>query len=228
MSKKEGKKEGKIDFVSGLGVAFEIISRLVISLKALGGKGEELRLVLSVPGLSDKIAELIMDCGQKVRETYKVIVDYSMTLAEMIKAGNYDWVNDAIVKRFKIQGSGKHAFDLVLVTVPEILEWLIAQGQASEEQIAEKWVTTRQVIAYLSSHGLLAALIEHLLAFGAAYPELKRQFQIIALGSSFVHGHGPRDCSCLDGPVDERGLSLFCFVDDSRWNDRCCFLAVGK
>jgi hypothetical protein len=163
-----------------------------------------------------------------VKIIFNIIVDYSLELSEMIKLGQYDWVNDDIIKHFTLQGLGKQAFDLVLVTVPEILEWLIAEGQATEEQIAEKWVTTRQVIAYLASHGLLAALIEHLLAFGATYPELQRQFLIIALGSSFVVDDGDRNYPCLNCDDGERRLNLRWNDDDRHWDETCRFLAVGK
>jgi len=198
------------------------------SLDAQGVTREGLKALRSNPPLARAVTALIMAGIQYVQAIYKVIVDYSLSLSEMIKLGKYELVNDDIIKHFTIQGSGKQATDLVLVTVMEVLDWLISQGQATKEQMAEKWVTTKQVIAYLASHGLLAALIEHLLAFGATYPELQRQFPIIALGSVWFHARGNRYYPSLGSDGDRRELSLRWHGDGRRWGEACRFLALRK
>jgi hypothetical protein len=203
-------------------------SEVDATLEVLGKHGvtsEGLKAVRKDPNLAAKVALLIM---AGLRLIFKVIVDYGLSLDEMIKAGKYDWVSDAIVKHFTPQGEGKRVVDLVLVTVPEILEWLIAEGHASEEQIAGKWVTTKQVFAYFASHGLMAALIEYLLALGATNPELQKHFDLIALGSSYVGNDNGRRSPTLCCENGNRKLHLSWVDDAVRWLDSSRFLAVGK
>ena len=66
-----------------------------------------------------------------MEKIYKVVVDYSKSLIEMIKAGEYCWVNDDLTtKRFELQGAGQHEVELVLVhlnrdaTTKEVQEYL--------------------------------------------------------------------------------------------------------
>jgi hypothetical protein len=114
--------------------------------------------------------------------------------------------------------------ELVLVTFMEILDWLIAQGQTKEAQIAEKWFTTREVIAYMVCHGLYEAFIEHLLFFGANCPEQLRSMPI-ALGSSFADGLGHRLYPYMSGGCEP---FLGSTADDDCWDFTCCFLAVRQ
>jgi len=102
---------------------------------------------------------------QFLRTKFPVLVNYGFNLVEMIERGKYDWKNDEITpKNFKIEGSGEIPVDLVLVHFGES-------------------ITTQDVKQRLSDQGLVSAKIEHLLAFGARYPELQRKFPVVALGS---------------------------------------------
>ncbi|MBU4315415.1 hypothetical protein KJ673_03345, partial [Patescibacteria group bacterium] len=68
--------------------------------------------------------------------------------------------------------------------------------------------------------------IEELLAFGATYPEVQRQFPIICLGSSWVDRGGRRHAPFLSGYGSGRELRLgWC---GSVWDGYCRFLAVRK
>ena len=204
------KKKETGDFVRSTGLVFEIIKKISDAIKTLGGSDDDLHRVLTEKGLAGKIAEVIMAINQKVDETYKVIVDYGLSLAEMVKAGKYDWFNDDITdKRFEVQGDGQHEVELVLVHL-------------------NRNATTKEVLEYLHNQGLEPAKIEHLLAFGATYPELQKQFPIIALGSSFVDVSGDRFYPYLSCNDDERKLDLDWDDDDSCWVDACRFLAFRK
>jgi hypothetical protein len=154
------------------------------------------------------LAEALMP--KAMRKTYKVVVDYSKSLVEMIKLGNYGLVDDNIkFKNFSIQGVGRDEEDLVLVYL----------GRDA---------TTKEVLEHLVSLGLEAAAIEHLLAFGAKYPDVQRKFPVICLGSSFVNDRGNRLVPCLLGHDSSRLLSLDNNRDDRRWAAPCRFLAVHK
>ena len=204
------RKAKKGEFVSALGVVFEIIKKISDAIKSLGGNDEDLRRVLTEDGLAKKVAEVIMTSKQKACETYKVIVDYSLSLAKMIEAGKYDWFNEDITdKNFTIQGMGQHEVELVLVHL-------------------DRDATTKEVLDYLKEQCLEPAKIEHLLAFGAAYRDVQREFLIIALGSSFVNDNGNRFYPYLDGSDDWRKLSLYWEDDGDPWDGACRFLALRK
>jgi|GEM_PF-1554663 len=200
-------------------------SEITATMEVLGNHGvtrEGLTSLRKNPDLAAKVVLLIM---VSVRTIYHVMMR-TMTLAEMIKACNCGYNHpDINAKNFPIQNTGKQSVDLVLVKARDIIEWLIAQGQAAAGQ---GWVTTKQVVDYMVSHGLLEALIEHLLAFGAANPDAQRESPIIALGSSFVSGDGLRGCPCLRSLGNERGLDLDWDVGDGHWLDDCRFLALRK
>jgi len=204
----------KSEFLKGAGKMWAIMQVIVNAVLEMGGSDEDLHRLLTDSGLVKKIAELIMSGKQKVEEKaseiYKVVVDYSATLAEMIKAGKYDWFNDDITdKHFPIQGTGKNEVELVLVHL-------------------NRNATTKEVLEHLNGQGLEPAKIEHLLAFGSTYPELQRQFPIIALGSVWVDSHGYRYYPSLYSFDSKRRLSLYWRGDGGHWGDACRFLAVRK
>jgi len=204
------RKGNKGEFVSALGIIFEIIKKISDAIKAFGGSDDDLRRVLTENGLAKKIAEVIMAGKQKVQETYKVMVDYGLSLSEMIKFGNYGWFNDDITdKNFPLQGTGKQESELVLVHL-------------------NRNATTTEVREYMKEQGLEPAKIEHLLAFGATYPELQREFPIIALGSVWVSGDGNRNCPYLDSRGGKRRLDLYWGGGAGHWHEACRFLAVRK
>lgn len=139
---------------------------------------------------------------------YKIKVNYNLTLDEMFKLGHYDWINDDITtKHFPIKDKGKIKVALELVHFDE----------AS---------TTEAALAELDQRGLRPATMAELLAFGAKYPELQKQFPIVSLGSSWVVSGGSRGFPYLDGSDGRRLLRLHYGEDD--WFDDCRFLALRK
>ena len=89
--------------------------------------------------------------------------------------------------------------------------------------------SSEDVLSYFEQNGLRPATMAELLAFGATYPEIQREFPIVCLdkgGSSWVDPHGGCRVPYLDQDGFERGLRLsWC---DNGWDGICRFLAVRK
>ncbi|OGH64178.1 MAG: hypothetical protein A2821_04155 [Candidatus Magasanikbacteria bacterium RIFCSPHIGHO2_01_FULL_41_23] len=103
-------------------------------------------------------------------------------------------------------------------------------GEASEYELVlvhlNKVLSTEQVLVELDRCGLEAGNIGQLLAFGEKFPDIQREFPIIALGSVCVSSNGSR-CSPYLGRDDrERGLDLS-WVDRD-WYEDCRFVAFRK
>lgn len=140
-------------------------------------------------------------------ETYLVLVDYTMRFAKMIRAGNYDWVNDNITaKNFPIIGSGQEGIALRIVHF-------------------NRDISTKKALTELDKRNLRPATLAELLAFGAKYPEFQRKFPITALGSVSTRLKGFRFVACLREEIGKRVLSLCDHDSDFRGGAR--FLAVG-
>lgn len=132
-------------------------------------------------------------------------VDFGKTLEEMIAAGRYDWRNEDITAaRFPIIGTG-------MVTVDAKL-FHFGKDMSSDAVERE-----------LKAAGYRAATIAELLAFGATFPEVQRQFPVVALGS-VGSVSGDRRVPCLRRWFVERNLDLRWRDDDWRGDYR--FLAV--
>ena len=137
----------------------------------------------------------------------KIVMDYTMNFADMIKAGEYNWTNDNITeKRFKVVGEGKKSVVVELIHFNRVMD---------SDKVEKKF----------EKAGLRAGTIEELLAFGATFSETQRRFPIVALGSVAEIG-GYRHVACLRMVDDERYLDL-CWWGDV-WRGVCRFLAVRK
>ena len=141
--------------------------------------------------------------------SFLVSVDFGRTVEEAVKAGKYDWVNEHITQQNfpNDQGQGKVETSMELVH--------FGRDMRSDKVVAE-----------LDKLGLRPATLMELLAFGAANPELQRQFPIFALGSVWTHPVGDCLVPCLFGGGDGRRLGLRWF--DVEWGERCRFLGVRK
>src|SRR3989344_3384599 len=99
--------------------------------------------------------------------TYPVVIDYGKTIEEMVATGHYDWSNSDISSgNFPVSGNGTANANLELVHL-------------------NKDASSEGGVAYLESLGMRPATIAELLVFGATYPEVQREFPVIALGSSW-------------------------------------------
>ncbi len=142
---------------------------------------------------------------------FTLAVDYSKSKAEMIKAGNYGYVDDFLrgndPVEGKLAGSGIAEVALELIHFNRVISTLDARRE-------------------IKKRGLVPAGIEHLLALGAKHPNLQKEFPIVALGSVWQDPSGNRGAACLYGWRGTRELSLY-WRDDA-WRRGCRFLVVGK
>lgn len=145
-----------------------------------------------------------------MKKIFRVIVDYSKSLTEMIRAGNYDAVERNIdADHFPIKDQGKIGLDIELIHYG-------------------KYMFGDDIIRDLNSRGLRPATLPELLAFGSAYPNKQREFPIMALGSLWRRWHGFRCVPFLHGldSNSRRWLSFrFWF---GGWYDICRFAAIRK
>ena len=140
---------------------------------------------------------------------FPVTVDFGMSLVDMIAAGNYGWKNgDITVEHFPIVGSGTTDVKLRLITL----------GRDAK---------TTEVDAYIAGLNVESAKLEHLLAFGAKYPDKQREFPIVALGSGWVDSGGNRNVPYLDVDGSKRKLNLNWDDPTNDWNANCRFLVVS-
>ena len=138
-------------------------------------------------------------------------VDYGRSLDQMIAAGNYDWKNsDITAKRFPVVGNGIEQFEAKLFHFDRNTVSQDNVDAIKADDPANPWEPGK---------------IEHLLAFGAKYPEEQRKYSVIALGSVARVGGG-RDVPCLRRLGAGRDLDLFWL--GYGWNGYCRFLAVRK
>lgn len=123
--------------------------------------------------------------------TFTVTVDRFRTVAEAVKAGNYDRANANIHDQsFPFTRSGvKEETEIILLHF----------GKA---------MTLEQVLVEMEKRGLRSADIMEILSIGEQKPELQRQFTIVELGSPWQYPFGDKGVVCLNGRGPERELNL--------------------
>lgn len=144
---------------------------------------------------------------QAVATIHEFLVDYTMSLSDMIKVGQYNWVNSDVSEKNFPRNSATNG---QVTTKAELLHF--GRDISSDDALAE-----------MGKLRFRPATLEELLAFGAKYPEVQREFPIVALGS-VCSLHGVRRVPILDRGVSERGLRLYWFVN--AWYGYYRFLVV--
>lgn len=140
--------------------------------------------------------------------SYPMSINYDRSVEDGIKAGNYDWKNDDITsEHFPSQETG----------TKEATVELFHYG---------KDMDTDEILTDLDKQGYREATLKELLALGEKYPNLQREFPIIALGSIWQLRDGYRYCSYLFRRSSKRYLHLNWIGD--RWYAHCRFAAVRK
>ena len=140
-------------------------------------------------------------------EQIVISVDYGQTLAQMIVAGHYDWENDDISgKNFSVQGKGVVQYEAKLFHF-------------------NRGISSEQVVKEIKAAGWEPGKIEHVLSFGAKFPEEQRKYPVIGLGS-VARVRGGRRVPCLCRRGAGRGLDLDWW--DDGWGGGYRFLAVRK
>ncbi|MEE8131502.1 MAG: hypothetical protein V3T98_00400 [Candidatus Paceibacterota bacterium] len=140
--------------------------------------------------------------------TFIVTVNYDLSVEEAVKAGKYDSSNNNIMtKNFSSNRRGKTEAEITLIHFDSCME--------SEDVIRE-----------IDKQGFRLAELLELLAFGAKYPDVQRDFPIVALGSAWQIPDGVRRMPCLGRVAGERVLDLGWF--GSGWRSDVRFAVLRK
>jgi len=155
--------------------------------------------------LTKRVANLLKE--SKEEELISLVVDHTKTIKQAIADGNYDCVNNDIADNFGSNEIG------VSTEVAKLFHfnYVISSGDAISE---------------MNKAGYRPATLMELLALGILFPELQRQFSIVALGSVWRLASDYRCVPYLHVHGSERGLSLDWFGRD--WSARYRFLGVRK
>jgi hypothetical protein len=176
--------------------------------------GRQLRQSNGYPFDAKKLQRVLQDAIEgkfdiaSVVQQYLITVNYDLSVKGAIAAGKYDWKNDDITsKNFPSKRTGTTHIEIILVKF-------------------DKDMTSEDVLRELDKQGLRAAELPELLAFGEKYPDVQREFPVVALGSVWQSSFGIRFVPYLSRNGGKRDLSLVWF--DSRWNSSFRFAAVRK
>ncbi|MEK7520415.1 MAG: hypothetical protein AAB581_04220 [Patescibacteria group bacterium] len=189
---------------SGMGVAMDIWSKLLQKVRQRELPVGAIHQLSTPEGdtILDKFVDILAGGTKSI---FIITLNHTLSLTDMIAAGHYDWVNDDITaEHFPVKGKGAAELAVELVH----FDRSISSGDAVKE---------------MEKMGLRPATHEELLAFGAKYPDIQREFPIVALGSS-AQIHGRRFVLFLFRYGSERFLSLFWW--DSFWGADYRFLGV--
>jgi len=122
--------------------------------------------------------------------SYTVTVNYCQTVEQLIKAGNYGWVNGSITdKHFRTNKKGEEQIEIFTVST-------------------DRQMSNSEVSKLLDSLGLRDANIKELLSLGAQHPDLQRQNIIVARGSRWRDCEGDLMVPHLFSNMSRRHLDL--------------------
>lgn len=198
-------------FVSAVGWIAGLVEKLINVLREKGVTDEEIHSLVTKNGdtLIGVIAEAIIDFLKRIkRPIYSICVDYTMSVEEMVKLGNYDWANgDITMENFPTKRIGKADLEVELLHFNRI----ISSGDALRE---------------IDKLGYRAAELHELLTLGAKYPDVQFEFLIIALGSRWWGFDG---CFNVVG-LRKRGLERLLDICNfgGAWPETFRFAAVRK
>ncbi|MFP4514561.1 MAG: hypothetical protein ACLFNO_00980 [Parcubacteria group bacterium] len=144
---------------------------------------------------------------------FKLTVDYSRSLEEMIKVCAFDWIDrDIKEKYFPLP------VELLGQKVSVCAKLFHFDRFMSSESVIDK-------INKTDSRFRPATLAEQL-AFAESYPELQKSFPIIALGSAWRVTRSSSRVVAID--FDDHGRELGTSRLEGIWQPFCRFLAVSK
>lgn len=175
-----------------LGLFTDFVNGVREELKRRDGTDEQLESLRDKTVIAT-IVNLIMVPVQAVLQyldrTISITMDLSKTMAQLIADGKYDWVNESIQKHFSVQ---------------------VQEGSRTTEVHLlhyKKDMSTDAVLADMDRQGLRPMTFLELLWIGIRYPELQRDFPIVALGT-VQQVSGDRSVACLCRYGSGRGLDL--------------------
>jgi hypothetical protein len=184
------------------------------------GESDLQRLTLAMENKNWSIEEVIkfIENGpirsQKIIDTasdIKLNIDYTKTIEQAVADGKYDWKNsDVTTKNFPVP--------------------LKMTGKKVEVSVKlfhfNRDISSEDAISKMDKAGYRPATLMELLALGFLFPELQRQFPIVALGSVWRVANLDLYAPGLFVGGHKRGLDLRWIV--SGWRARYRFLGVHK
>ena len=141
------------------------------------------------------------------QQQFVLVVDRTKSVEEMIVAGNYDYATP----------------DINCERCPAVRDDTIGDATLFHFDVE---LSTEVCLSTLDKIGYRAADVSELLAFGATYPEEQRKYPIFALGQDVRGSDGYVFVGFLGHWCNERWLAIT--PRDSRWHQRCRFLAFCK
>lgn len=148
---------------------------------------------------------------------YPVEVDYNLTIAELVRLGNYDYANPHVTDRnYHVKKSGKVSETILLMAV-------------------NRWVKNDEILIAMEKESLRPADVKELLAFGIQYPNRQRDDSVIlGLGSEWERwGYEGEDMvfygtyvSFLTGSKTRRGLHAV--WTEKWWHGKNLFAVIRK
>jgi len=147
---------------------------------------------------------------------FPITVDYDQTIEEMMKAGNYAWIQfdwrEEVGVKSELERASHHGTDEVEMVLVHF----------------NRRMWSREALHELARIDLQPANVPELLAFGAAYPNIQLEYPVVALGF-VVHGWSPYLYLLPPGISYASGRSLFLNGDGAGgWDPATRFAAVGK
>lgn len=168
------------------------------------GHQEDRYRALNHQSVGVMIADLIL--ARPEHQRYHLVIDYTKSLSEMIRAGGYRCVisDYLITEQYFPVGEGEAEVDAVLLHFDRIVQ-------------------TKDVVAEMERQGLRPATMVELLALGSQHlPDRRFQYNTIALGSICRAQDGQRAVGKLN--YDMLGLAF----PGHGWGEYDWFLAVRK
>lgn len=139
---------------------------------------------------------------------FSLIIDYTKTLEQLISEGKY----------------GKNHPEINDKNFPISLEMTGKKMEISGKLFHfNRSISSDDVIFEMDKAGFRQATIRELLALGALFPDLQRQFTIVAL-NSYWRNNKEHWVTSLRGNDSERWVGSA----RGKWSDSCLFLGVRK
>jgi hypothetical protein len=165
---------------------------------------------LNVEYVSRRLQEIID--YKLTPDAYHIFVDYGRSVEDGVKAGRYGRVDFDITSRnFPTKRKGTAKIEVELIHF-------------------NRRISTDEALRKLDRMGYRPAELRELLAFGEKYPEVQREFPVVALGSVWLARSGSRRAPCLDWDDSDHSscLELSIVEFDWTWTESCRFAAVRK
>jgi len=204
------KRKGISALMSAAGWIGSFIGELIPALRERGISDEQIHAFANADGKISigKIAD-VMAAGIKSAEAiHAVEFNYDEAVENKVVSGKYDWSNSDIASdHFPTRRTGVISSNIKLFHF-------------------NRYISSEDATREMDKAGYRPAEACELLDFGAKYPDVQREFPVIALGSVWQSPDGDRRVVCLSRCGVRRRAYLSWFGDG--WVGACRFAAVRK